>query len=201
MKITSICVQQKNKNKANVFIDGEFNFAVTLDSVVKFGLKVGSKISFAIIEEIKKDSDVNEAMNIALNYISKALKTKKQVKDYLIKKGFSQDIVWKTVDRLKELNYVNDVEYAKRFAEFSSKTEGKRLSDFKLMQKGVKKADIEAAREYVSVDTQSTAIRLAEKRLKNKEITKELLAKTYRYLIGKGFSYEEAETAIKPFKE
>ena len=41
---------------------------------------------------------------------------------------------------------------------------------------------------------------LAQKRLKDKIITKELLAKTYRYLIGRGFSYEEASYAISDYK-
>ena len=69
------------------------------------------------------------------------------------------------------------------------------------MQKGVSKNDIESARQNLTVDTMSTAYKLAEKRLKNKEITLELLSKTYRYLIGKGFSYEEVDSALKPFKE
>ena len=35
----------------------------------------------------------------------------------------------------------------------------------------------------------------AEKYLKNKETTKENMAKAYRYLIGRGFSYEVATFA------
>ena len=42
---------------------------------------------------------------------------------------------------------------------------------------------------------------IVQKHLKNKEKTKENIAKTYRYLIGKGFSYEEASYALKFFIE
>lgn len=201
MIITLVKIQEKNKNKCNVYIDGEYSFAVSLDCAVKYSLKAGKEISNVEIEEIKTESDRQEAFNLALKYLAKALKTKKQVKDYLAKKGFSLDIIYKVIDRLKELNFINDIEYAKRFAEYSSKSEGKRLSDYKLMQKGVSKKDIESARQNLTVDTMSTAFKLAEKRLKNKEITLELLSKTYRYLIGKGFSYEEVDSALKPFKE
>ena len=41
---------------------------------------------------------------------------------------------------------------------------------------------------------------IAIKHFRGKEKTKENLAKTYRYLIGKGFSYEEASFAIDHLK-
>ena len=68
------------------------------------------------------------------------------------------------------------------------------------MMKGVNKNDILNAREGFLDSSKEIAENLADKRLKNKAITSELLQKTYRYLIGKGFSYEEAEYAIKKYK-
>ena len=75
------------------------------------------------------------------------------------------------------------------------------MVEYKLMMKGVKKEDIGAAYDGVEIDAKQNAKNLAIKHLKNKEKSKENLAKTYRYLLGKGFSYEEANFALSELKE
>ena len=69
------------------------------------------------------------------------------------------------------------------------------------MMKGVKKDDINSAYEESDVHSRDNAKQLALKHLQNKEITKENIAKTYRYLIGKGFSYDDANYAINGLNE
>ena len=95
--------------------------------------------------------------------------------------------------------YINDEKYSERFIESTSKTQGRKLVEYKLMMKGVRKEEIALAYENVEVDNKENAKNIAEKYLKNKEKTKENLAKAYRYLIGKGFSYEEASFALSQF--
>ena len=77
---------------------------------------------------------------------------------------------------------------------------GKRLLAYKLMAKGVKKEDIEAAYETAGKNSAENAAALAAKKMKNKDVTKENVLKTYRYLVSRGFSYEEAERAVEPFR-
>ena len=119
---------------------------------------------------------------------------------YLLNKGFSEKTVYYVIDKLKEYNYINDEEYVKRYLEIKSRTEGKRLSDYKLMMKGVKKSDIIQAREGFDDNSKENALNIATRKMKNKEPTRENLSKVYRYLIGKGFSYEDAEYAISFFR-
>ena len=69
------------------------------------------------------------------------------------------------------------------------------------MMKGVKKQDIEEAYSDLDIDENENAKVIAEKYLKNKEINKETLAKAYRYLIGRGFSYDQASFALSNYKE
>ena len=117
-----------------------------------------------------------------------------------MKKGYSEDVAWYCVDKLKDYNYINDGEYSKRYIESTSKNQGRRLVEYKLMMKGVKKEDIASAYGQTDVDAKENAKNIAEKYLKNKEWTKENLAKLYRYLIGKGFLHEEASYAIDAFR-
>ncbi len=201
MKITQISAQQKNKDRCNIFIDGEYSFSVSTETVYKFYLKTGKELSEEEITAIKEDGERTSALNRATEYISKAYKTRKQVKDYLLKKGYSDDAVYYTVSRLTETGYINDSEYARRYFETASKNQGKKLSAYKLMAKGVRKDVIDEAYEKAAVPSKENAAAVAEKYMRNKEINKENLAKTYRYLIGRGFSYDEASEAISAFKE
>ncbi len=196
--VTEIKIQSKDKSKYSIFIDGEYSFAISADKVLEYKLKSGKEYSIDEIEEIKTEAEKELALQKALNYISKAIKTKKQVVIYLKGKGFSDKAVYNAVDKLKEYDYINDKEYAKLYLQ-NNRSAGKRLVDYKLMSKGVNKNDISLARNEVNEDFSEMAEKLADKRLRNKEITQENLQKTYRYLIGKGFSHEEALSVIKKY--
>ena len=199
--ITNITLQTKNKKRCNLFVDGEFYCALSYETVMKNYLKSGLEIEKDKLDLIVKENEKQEALNRAIGYISKNLKTKRQVKDYLIGKGYSEEIAWYCVDKLKEYNYINDVEYSKRYIESTSKNQGNRLVEYKLMMKGVKKEDIQSAYLETEVDANENAKNVAQKYLKNKEKSKENIAKAYRYLIGKGFSYEQANYALSEFRE
>ena len=200
-KITSITAQEKRKDRANLFVDGEFFAGVSLETVLKLRLKAGDEVDAERLSEILTETERTEALQKAGDYALKNLKTKRQVKDYLLKKGYSEETVWYCVDKLKEYGYIDDKEYSKRFIESTSKTQGKRLIEYKLMMKGVKKEDIASAYENAETDDNANARALCEKYLRNKEKTKENVLKAYKYLIGKGFSYEQADYAVAPFKE
>ena len=200
-KITAITAQTKNKDRVNLFVDGEFFAGVSLETALKLRIKVGDEADSEKLKEILSEAERSEAVVKACDYAVKRLKTKRQVKDYLIKKGYSEEAVWFAVDKLKEYGYIDDKNYSQRYIESTSKTQGRRLIEYKLMMKGVKKEDISAAYEETETDGNEDARRLAEKRLKNKEITKENVLKTFRYLIGRGYSYEQAEYAVKIFME
>ena len=200
-KITAITTQQKNKDRVNLFIDDEFFSGLSLETVMLNRLKVDMEVDSNKLKEIVEQSERTDALNKALNYISKTLKTKIQVKDYLVKKGYSLEVAWYCVDKLKDYKFIDDKEYSKKYIECNSKSQGKRLFSYKLMEKGVRKEDIEKALEESEIDLKECAFNTAQKYLKNKEITKEILVKTYRYLIGRGFSYEETDYAISKFKD
>lgn len=200
-KITAITAQERNKERVNLFVDGEFFAGVSLETVLKLRLKAGDSVDTDRLNEILKETERTEAIQKACDYALKNLKTKRQVRDYLLKKGYSEDVVWETVDKLKEYGYIDDKEYSKRFIESTAKTQGKRLIEYKLMMKGVRKDDIASAYETAETDDNANARALCEKYLRSKEKTKENVLKAYKYLIGKGFSYEQADYAVAPFRE
>lgn len=200
-KITSIKIQEKNKERCSIFIDNEYSFSLPLEIVYSSNIKVGQDISQDKINELTSLGDNSQALSKAIAYVSKNLKTKKQVKDYLSKKGYNPQTVYGVIDKLREYKYIDDVEFAKRYIESCYVKEGKKLLEYKLMTKGVSKDNIELAYSLVNVDTKESCANLAEKYLKNKEKSPDSYKKAFRYLLSKGYSYEEVESAISFIKE
>ena len=81
--ITAIEAQKRNKDKVNLYLDGEFACSLTAESVVRARLKIGQELSEERLREILATSETELAFKKALDYISRAMKTEKQVKDYL----------------------------------------------------------------------------------------------------------------------
>lgn len=199
--VSNITVQEKDKNRCNVFVDNEYAFSLSVEIVMKYHLKKGAEIGENELNLIKEEDEFAFSLKRAINYISKSLKTKKEVKTYLKGKGFNDKAINYSIDKLVSYGYIDDYNYAKQYLENCKKTQGDKLSDYKLMLKGISKEIIAKVREEVDNNSFENARLLAEKKLKNKEKSKENILKTYRYLVGRGFSYEEAEYAVAIFKE
>ena len=200
-KITKIAVQEKDKTRCNIYLDGEFAFALSAESVYSLHIKKGDELTEKQIKEFTLEGEKSKALSKAISYVSKTLKTNKQVKTYLYGKGFTDNVVYYVTDKLKEYGYVDDFIFAKRYIESNYKTKGKRLLECKLMEKGVSKDNIKKAFYELEITFDDSVINIAIKHFKNKEKTYENLSKTYKYLIGKGFSYAEAEIGINAIKE
>ena len=199
-KITEISVQKRDKNRANIYLDGTFYCGIKIDTVYKFHLKVDMDVSPEELEEIQFDSEKSQALDKALGYVSKSMKTKRQVKDYLTSKGYLPTIVDYCTAKLIEYKFVDDNEYCKAYVRSYKKNKGSKLLEQELRSKGIDFNLIDSALDGEYTDGAENAKRIAEKYMKNKENNKENLQKAYRYLLSKGFSYEEINSALKSFK-
>ena len=200
--ITQVSVQEKNKKRCNLFIDGEFKAGILVETAIKFGLKKGKEIDEESLFFMLTENEKKEAVEKAVDYATKGLKTKKQVRDNLLNKGYSIESVYHAIDTLKNYGLIDDVNYAKRYIESCGKTQGRKLIYFKLMQKGIKKEDVEKAFGEAEYTAGDGAFTIAEKYMKGKERSRENKVKAYRYLAGKGFDYDDINSALgKLFKE
>ena len=96
--ITAISVQEKRKERCNIYIGGEFFAGVPTETVYSLRLKVGDKTDSERLKEIIDTAEKSDAVNKATDYISKYMKTKRQVKDYLVKKGYSETAAYYAVE-------------------------------------------------------------------------------------------------------
>ena len=198
-KITDIKEQVKNKKRVSIYLDGEYYCGLDLVTAVKNRLKVGQFIEEATLVQIQYDSEMQACFDRALTFISSSVKTEKQIKDKLKKLGYLEEIVDSAVEKLKGYGYVDDGDYAKRFASTYKGVKGKKLIKLELMKKGVSDVDAENAVSEIE-SQQETVDYLAEKYLKNKEKDKKNILKCYKYLLSKGFDYDEAKRAVEKYE-
>ena len=74
--ITQVTLQQKNKKRSNLFLDGVYYCSLDNLLVVKYSLKPGTKITKQKLVEIQEENEFSYAFDLALGYISRYRKTK-----------------------------------------------------------------------------------------------------------------------------
>lgn len=194
MKTVTAITQQKDPKRCNIFLDGEFFCGLPLETVMKCRIKVGMTIDSEELEKIQLDSELLAATDKAMSYLTGSVKTEKQVRDYLRGKGYTPLVVGHVVEKLKGYSLIDDAEYARRYVETYSGKKGARLMLMELKTKGVSAETAERAVAAVDDQTEA-AYRIAVKYTKGKTPDREGLQKLYRYLLSKGFSYDEARAA------
>ena len=199
--ITSIVAKKRDKNRFLIYIDNQFACILNDFSIFKYKLKEGKEITENELSNIQLECEQDIAFDLAIKYLSKYTKTEKEVKDYLISKGYLPSVVKEVTQKIKNYGYINDEGLAKTYTSMSKNKYGKNKIKFMLKSKGISEENIDKA--LSELESQEDAVyELAIKHLKNKEKNKENLQKTSKFLYGRGFSWEDiSKTLSKISKE
>lgn len=195
-EITAITPQVKDKMRCNIEVDGRFFCGMKLETVMQHRLKVGSVVSPEELSHIQLESEKSTALDKALTHITATMKTEREIRDYLKKKGYLQDVCDYVVEKMSGYGFLDDGVYAKAYAESAGKKKGRRLIALELRRKGVADECVEEALSGLSGEEES-AQRLLAKYLRGKTADRKTLSKAYAYLLGKGFDYDTARAALE----
>lgn len=201
-KITKIEVQKKNKERVNLFLDEEYAFSLSIELVYKEGLKKNDEIDSKKLEILADKESAIRCKSSALRIIEKSCKTEKEVIEKLKAKGYGDNAIDKSIEFLKEYNFINDLNYTKSFIKDKLNSIGSQKIKYTLLQKGISKELID---EHLSnsnkENEKDVAFNLAKKKadiLRKKENDKyKISGKLYRYLISKGYEYEITTQVVK----
>lgn len=200
--ITALKVQKRNKQRINIYLDGEFAFGLT--RIVAAWLKIGQIISPQNIEELKSSDTDEVAFQRALNFLSYRPRSSWEIERNLRKHEIDENIITQTLARLKEKKFVNDTEFAALWVENRSafKPRGARMLRMELRQKGIADEDIHKA--LLDLDELNLVYQAASARaprFKHLEWN-EFRKKLYGYLSRRGFNYENiSEIVSKVWEE
>lgn len=194
-QITDILPQKRDKKRVNLYIDGEYFSGVEKIILLTENLHIGDYVDEEKLALVIRESEYEACFQKASSYILKGSHTVKQVAGYLKEKGFDGKIIAEVIDKLQDYGYLDDGQFAKTFVELKSSKHGKRLLFSELKLKGVSEDIIENVLNEVKNEDES-AFLVAKKYIKNKALDLPLKQKCFRYLLSKGFSYDNANYAI-----
>lgn len=207
MNITNLTLQQKNKNRINVLVDGKYRFSLDIFQVGELGIKVGKEYSEEELVAFETESQFGKVYTRALEYSLSRPHSAKEIRDYLykktrdtrtktggVKKGVSPVVTARVFDRLVERGYINDEKFARFWVENRNVKKGasKRKMMAELQVKGVESAIIQTVlAESERTDGDELLKIIAKKRNRYPDEQKFMA-----YLARQGFSYDDIRTAL-----
>ncbi len=198
--ITDITVQQRHKDRVNIFVDGEFACAMEQLSAMKFRLKIGKEIDQATLLDSVFDSECSSAFGKSIDYLARGLKTISQMTKYILGKGYSNEVAKVVVDKLVGYRYLSDEQFVASYVSAHSSTKGKRRLVVELQQKGISRQLCDSI-ELDSDTTLYCATAVAKKYMRNKCVDVATLAKLQRHLISRGYDYDTVGSIISSYRE
>lgn len=196
-EITLIEPQKKDARRCNVYVDGAFYCGIKLEVAIKYRLKAGMQIEKSQLDEIQLETEKSQAVDKAMTHLSASMKTKKQMNDFLIGKGYTQAVCDYVLEKLEYYKLVDDYAYCRAYVS-GVKGKGKRALEADLYKRGAARGAIEAALEEVEEDGEEAKAVLT-KYMRGKDMSRENLQKGFKYLMSKGYGYDTAKDALAGF--
>jgi len=203
--ITALEIQKRNKERVNVYLDGEFAFGLNVLDAAR--LRKGQLLSDTDIQTLHERDEVVQAYDRAVAFLSYRPRSIAEVRQNLIEKKIDDPVIDAVIARLIEHGYVDDAAFTRFW--ISNRQEfrpsGVRALRFELRQKGVATEIIDEA--LAEIDATEAAYRAAKdkaRRLRGND------KYTFRQKVGsllarRGFDYDTARTVtdrlIEEFSE
>lgn len=222
MIITSIEVQKKDKDRFNLFADDEFLCGIGSDTLVKLGIYKGQSLNEEIVKQIIEEDIKASILNRVMRFLTRNDKTEKMALDHLKKTIYKKKLEYsesqlmqqyrvdlaeeqickETIERVKELGFINDVDYAEGFirSRIQNRPRAKKVLEMELKMRGVAKNDITEAFERIEseevIDEFSMAMQLIKKKY-GIEVISRKDQKVIRFLQSKGIDWDIISKLMK----
>lgn len=195
-KITALQAQKRNRERLNVYLDGQYAFSLALNAAV--GLHLGQQLSAEDIARLQTQDDYEKAKQRALNFITYRPRSIAEVRQNLRGKEVDDTIIEQVVNRLSELELLDDTAFARYWVDQREafKPRSPMALRQELLQKGVERQVIDEV--LVELDETAAARRAAEQQAGRwTNLDKETFyQKMSSYLQRRGFRYDTIREVI-----
>jgi len=204
MEIISL---EKLKTKKNIFkleFDNGESILLSADIIVKFGLNKGVEIADAVYKEVIKADKAFRVMFDALTLVGRRSYSAKSLQEKLLQKGYEPQNAKAAIERLKELEYINDEKYSKVYAKYlADRGKGEYAIRQELTEKGISKELIAAALSSLKQDSEpfEQIIKLIKQKFKYFDAKdKGEVRRIANFFLRRGFSAEDISKAFRNYK-
>ncbi len=202
MKIISLDKNEKVPSMCNVTMENNISFCLPKKRIALLELTEGKVISEETLNYILETEVYSAAKSAAVSFLALKLRTAFEVEQKLSEMGYDEATIEKVVENLKEINYIDDYNYACKYIAEKTKLKPKsvKLLSLELSQKGIPDDIIGSAFEAFELDEEAVAVELLRKKYsKYSSFDEKTIQKMKTFLLSRGFGYGLISRAISIF--
>jgi regulatory protein len=190
------------RDKARIFVDGEYWAELDAGVAAERGLVEGAALSSEELDRARVAGERPIAMGRAFNLLGYRARSEAELRERLRRYGYAEETIEGVVDRLEELGYVDDAEFARSKAHEKARRYGPRRVSVELLKSGVRE---DLAREVVEEEfagrSEVGEARAAAARRYNGRGSDAEARRVYGFLVRRGYSAEVCSQVAREYRE
>ena len=207
MKVTSIELQVKNKNRVSVYVDGRYRFSLDVFQLSDLGVRVGKEYTEEQLVGIERESVFGKLYSRALAWALTRPHSERETSDYLrrvsmprrkkngeLSDAIASDICERVLERLKDKGYVDDVKFTRYWVENRNLAKGasRRKLSAELATKGIASSLVSEMFAEIGRSESEELHKVITKKASHYPDEQKLIA----YLARQGFAYDDIKSAL-----
>lgn len=195
-------IEELDKKRVRIFIDGEFAFVLYKGELRRYQLEEGKEIETAEYKEIIGEVLPKRAKLRSMNLLKTRAYTECQLRDKLHQGEYPEDIIEEAVLYVKSFGYINDRQYAQDFAVYHMENKSRRRIEQDLAAKGISRELIrEVMEELAENGEQPDETAMAKELLRKKNFNPQIATnkekqKLSAFLYRKGFQTDTIRSVL-----
>ena len=187
------------RRRVNVFVDGRFALALGLDLAAERDVRPGREVTAGELRALAAADARHEALQSALRLLSYRPRSEQELRRRLAQKGLPRPAIAATLQRLRELGYLDDAAFARFWTETRQafRPRSRRLIAGELRGRGIAAEDVEEATASISDEEAAYAAAGRRVRLLESLEYRPFRERLGRFLTSRGFSYDVARRTIE----
>lgn len=196
--ITRLQIQQKNKERVNIFLNEEYAFSLEL--MLAAGLRKGQPLSEAEIAALQTEDEQKRTYAAALTFLGQRVRSRAEVEQRLQQREFTPEAIEQTMTRLQQEGYLDDATFGQQWVNnrqrFRPRSE--RALRYELRRKGMDNSVIDEVIQEAEIDEDAAAwAAIAPKVARWQGLERaQFIQKAGGFLARRGFGHEVARRVI-----
>ena len=194
---------RERRGRVRIFVDGEFWAELDASVASDRGFSRGTIFSHEDLAQAKVAGERPLAMDRALSILGYRARSAYELRERLLRVGYAGTTVDVVLDRLEELGYIDDEEFARGAAREKARKYGPRRIYGELRRAGI---DEEVAQgvveeEFAERPEFEAALAAARRRYNTGEGSDAQARRIYGFLIRRGYSAEVCAGVVRKYRQ
>ena len=188
----------KRSKKVRLITDEGTSFILYKREASRYGLDADMEISQDQWEHLMQEGFIPRARSRAVHLLERQDRTVSNLRQKLRDSGYPEEAIASAVEYVESYHYVDDDRYARSYVRYHQSGKSRRRIRMDLLKKGIADEVVQEALDAEYTVSEEDMIRTAIQKRHLDPSTSDLRERQriYRFLLGRGFSYEDISRVI-----